>query len=130
MKLGLLYFIFIAITISCGKRNNSISISTIVPLLSGEVLGDTIKNRELEIKEDNLSTTIYFLEQNNKIEEIDLFISSKFDSSFSKILEFYNSKFNTTYQDTTFNTWQTDSSEFILYKNSDSSILVNIFKRQ
>ncbi|MGB1040366.1 MAG: hypothetical protein ACPGVD_05800 [Flavobacteriales bacterium] len=130
MKIRLLYIIFIAITISCGERNNSISLSTIVPLLSGEVLGDTMKNRELEIKEDNLSTTIYFLEQNNKIEEIDLFISSKFDSSYLKILEYYNSKFNTTYQDTIFNTWETDSTEFILYKNSDSSILVNIFKRQ
>ena len=45
------------------------------------------------------------------------------------IVNYNNKNYNTKKNDSIFNTWHTDSSEFILYKNSDSSILVNIFKR-
>ena len=114
---------------SSSSSNKNFNISEIELELGGTLINDTITNTQRQIYKENSETKIFYKSSNKKIKEIDIHIHSKQDSTFPILVNYYNQKFNTAKKDTAFNTWFTDSSEFILYKNSDSSILVNIFKR-
>lgn len=124
---SLILFLFSS---ACNNNsNNSLLIQSITNELSGDVIGDTIITQFKNIEQKRLSASIYYQGKSKLIDELDIHLSTKYDSSYQKILNYYNLKFDTELKDTLFNTWQTDSTEFILFKNSDSSILVNIFKR-
>jgi hypothetical protein len=97
--------------------------------LAGTLINDTLISSQKQITKDNSKIKIFYKTSNNKINEVDIHINSIQDSTFPILVNYYNQKFNSNKNDSIFNSWYTDSSEFILYKNSDSSILVNIFKR-
>ncbi|MDB4088933.1 hypothetical protein N9544_04835 [Flavobacteriales bacterium] len=126
-------YIFIVITIfSCTKTSNNPIDSNWGELemeLTGTLINDTLIFNQKEITHSNFSSIIYYKEDNKLINEIDIHINTKLDSIYPNLVNYYNNIFNSNKKDSIFNTWRTDSSEFILYKNSDSSILVNIFKR-
>ena len=126
-----LYFFLAVILIACKNpsNNNNFNLDGIEKELAGSLINDSLILSKKKIIKDDSSTTIFYKTRNNKINGIDIHINSKQDSTFPILLHYYNKKFNSNKNDSIFNTWQTDSSEFILYKNSDSSILVNIFKR-
>ncbi len=132
MKL-LAYFIPVLL-FSCGeiisKKNNQIDLSPIENELSGSALGEPIKYINKSHQSENLDVVIFSKNNKNKVAELDIHFKNLTKTTYSQLRELYNSNFNTSYTDTVFNTWQTDSTEFILYKNSDSSILVNIYKRK
>ena len=109
--------------------NNNFNVDRLEIELAGTLINDSLVCEQKQIILENSKTKIFYKTSNNKINEIDIHINSKQDSTFPILVNYYNQKFNSSKNDSTFNTWHTDSSEFILYKNSDSSILVNIFKR-
>ena len=126
-----LSFFILIILISCTEPsyNSNFNLNGLEMELAGVLINDTLISSQKQIIKDSSSTTIFYKTSNNKINEIDIHINSKQDSTFPILVNYYNQKFNSNKNDSVFNTWHTDSSEFILYKNSDSSILVNIFKR-
>lgn len=126
-----LYYLILVLLFACtsSSSNKNYNINEIELELTGVLINDTLASNQKQIDKENSKTKIFYKSINKRINEIDIHIHSKQDSTFPILVNYYNQKFNTTKKDTIFNTWHTDSSEFILYKNSDSSILVNIFKR-
>ncbi|MEN8928421.1 MAG: hypothetical protein ABF242_01295 [Flavobacteriales bacterium] len=97
--------------------------------LVGSSLNDTLKINQRAVIEKKITSKIYYKSRNKLIDEIDIHLHSNEENLYSTLVDLYNQEFNSTKKDSIFNSWRTDSSEFMLYKNSDSSILVNIFKR-
>ena len=127
-----LSFFVLILLIACTSNpivDNNYSFQKIEKELSGKRIDGTLVSKQKLIAGKKSNTAIFYKSNNNLINEIDIHINSKQDSAFSILVNYYNQKFNSNKNDSIFNTWHTDSSEFILYKNSDSSILVNIFKR-
>ncbi|MFQ3336739.1 MAG: hypothetical protein ACI8RY_000647 [Urechidicola sp.] len=127
-----LSFFVLILLIACTSNpivDNNYSFQKIEKELSGKSIDGTLVSKQKLIAGKKSNTAIFYKSNNNLINEIDIHINSKQDSAFPILVNYYNQKFNSNKNDSIFNTWHTDSSEFILYKNSDSSILVNIFKR-
>ena len=127
-----LSFFVLILLIACTPNpivDNNYSFQKIEKELSGKRIDGTLVSKQKLIAGKKSNTAIFYKSNNNLINEIDIHINSKQDSAFPILFNYYNQKFNSNKNDSIFNTWHTDSSEFILYKNSDSSILVNIFKR-
>jgi hypothetical protein len=127
-----LSFFVLILLIACTSNpivDNNYSFQKIEKELSGKSINGTLVSKQNLIAGKKSNTAIFYKSNNNLINEIDIHINSKQDSAFPILVNYYNQKFNSNKNDSIFNTWHTDSSEFILYKNSDSSILVNIFKR-
>jgi len=97
--------------------------------LSGVLLGKQIPYLTKNI--DNPENDIEIFMNHHKLiaSEIDIYFKKNHQERFLQIQHYYNSRFQSNERDSLYGSWQTDSTEFILYKNSDSSILVNIFKR-
>lgn len=98
-------------------------------VLLGHSMNQNFTEIEHKCSQTYLTSKAFGKTKSNSIVELDLYLYPMLDSGYYQLMQFYNNKFNTKLSDTIFNTWQTDSTEFILYKNSDSSILVNILKR-
>ena len=111
------------------KPNPKINWNKLESVLTGNAIDKQVYEIEKICSQTYLSSKAFDKRKSKSSKELDLYLYPKVDSGYYQLLQFYNNKFNTTHSDTVFNTWQTDSTEFILYKNSDSSILVNILKR-
>jgi len=127
-----LFFCILLLLFAC---TNPVVISTKNPLkdleeeLSGVLLGKQIPYLTKNI--DNPENDIEIFMNHHKLiaSEIDIYFKKNHQERFLQIQHYYNSRFQSNERDSLYGSWQTDSTEFILYKNSDSSILVNIFKR-
>ena len=127
-----LFFCILLLLFAC---TNPVVISTKNPLkdleeeLSGVLLGKQIPYLTKNI--DNPENDIEIFMNHHKLiaSEIDIYFKKNHQERFLQIQHYYNSRFQSNERDSLHGSWQTDSTEFILYKNSDSSILVNIFKR-
>lgn len=119
--------LLIACTQSSSNKNYNFNV--IENELDGSIINDSIDFNKRQFITEESKTVIFYNTSNKKVKEIDIYINTKLDSTFPILLNYYNQKFNTTKNDSIYNSWLTDSSEFNLYKKSDSSILVNIFKR-
>lgn len=104
-------------------------LSSISIELTGKTLGGSTKTKRKKINQPLFQSLFFYRIKGKKATEIDIHLFPKTPSGYSQLLEFYNSQFKTAKTDTIFNAWQTDSTEFILFRNSDSSILVNINQR-
>ena len=126
-------FFVLLLSMSCSvitpSTEEEFNLKEIEKELSGINLNDTLFLNQSVIQGKEFSSTVFYKGEDKLINEIDIHIQSQYDSLFPFLTNYYNKRFNSLKKDSIFNTWQTDSSEFILYKNSDSSILVNIFKR-
>ncbi len=126
-------FFVLLLSMSCSvitpSTEEEFNLKEIEKELSGINLNDTLFFNQSVIQGKEFSSTVFYKGEDKLINEIDIHIQSQYDSLFPFLTNYYNKRFNSLKKDSIFNTWQTDSSEFILYKNSDSSILVNIFKR-
>lgn len=127
-------FFVLLLSMSCSvitpSTEEEFNLKEIEKELSGINLNDTLFFNQSVIQGKEFSSTVFYKGEDKLINEIDIHIQSQYDSLFPFLTNYYNKRFNSLKKDSIFNTWQTDSSEFILYKNSDSSILVNIFKRK
>lgn len=121
-------------TISCENivvnSKPKIDVDVMQETLLGKTINEPISEIIKTISQPHLDAKIYSKSENKKVKELDMHLFPKISSCYEQLLDFYNSKFKTNLTDTILNTWQSDSTEFILYKNSDSSILVNIYKRK
>ena len=128
----LLVLISIIFLFSCSEISfeENFNLSPIEKELSGETIGKQSEYLKKNIVTPTIEIDIFANQDNNKVIELDIYLKKTKRKGFIAIQNFYNTKFSTLQKDTVFNTWQTDSTEFILYKNSDSSILVNILKRK
>jgi len=97
--------------------------------LSGDLLGKQFRYPTKKIENEENEIVIFMKHLKLSTTEIDIYFNKNSSERFVQIQEFYNSRFHTNQKDSLYGSWQTDSTEFILFKNSDSSILVNIFKR-
>ena len=97
--------------------------------LSGDLLGKQFRYPTKKIENEENEIVIFMKHKKLSTTEIDIYFNKNSSERFFQIQEFYNSRFRTNQKDSLYSSWQTDSTEFILFKNSDSSILVNIFKR-
>lgn len=127
------FFLFLLVALSCkepqdNKANQSLQ--AIKTELSGELLGRNTPFTSKKVKDSLYDISIYANHHNFTLTELDIHIKGGDTKKFEEIQNYYNSMFLKSEKDTLYSSWQTDSTEFILYKNSDSSILVNIFKRK
>ena len=129
-----LIFVFVLLTIlACYPPINVESTNNLEKIemeLSGAHLGEKVNYLSKEIRNSSNDISIFVSHTKLKIEEIDIHLRKNSIERYNEIQKYYNTKFNKNKKDTLFSSWQTDSTEFILYKISDSSILVNIYKRK
>ncbi len=127
-----LFFCILLLLFAC---TNPVVISTKNPLkdleeeLSGVLLGKQIPYLTKNIENPENDIEIFMNHHKLIASEIDIYFKKNHQERFLQIQHYYNSRFQSNERDSLYGSWQTDSTEFILYKNSDSSILVNIFKR-
>lgn len=130
----LVFIISITIFFSCKgitpQGEKPLDFSEITLELEGTTLNKPVKYLNKNYKNEDIDVTIFVHQNKNKLTELDIHFRNIEKPIYSELRDYYNTTFDTSHSDTIFNTWQTDSTEFILYKNSDSSILVNIFKRK
>ncbi len=126
-------FLFTVIVLcSCKELKTSEpnqSLNSVVQELSGKLLGKKVPYLTKKISCPEHDIIIFARHQNFILNELDLHFFTRSSSSFFAVQNYYNNLLGKEEKDKTYCSWQTDSTEFILYKNSDSSILVNIFKR-
>lgn len=128
-----IFIISITLIFSCEEviplGKESLDFSEIEKELVGATLKKNTEYVNKSYQNQDIDVTLFTHQNENKPTELDIHFKNLKSSTYSELRDFYNTTFNTQLSDTIFNTWQTDSTEFILYKNSDSSILVNILKR-
>lgn len=107
----------------------TMDLSPISVELKGNTLGNLVTTRLKRINQPHFESLLFYKTQKEKTTEIDIYLFPNNLPGYDQLLEFYNTQFKTAKTDTIFNTWETDSTEFILFRNSDSSILVNINQR-
>ena len=95
-------------------------------------LNPFLSNKKItDYKTKNITTKFFEASiSQNKKNEIDIWINSKNTEIYDSILNFYNLKFGSNFSDTVFNSWTTDSLDFVLFQKSDSLILISIFERE
>jgi len=127
------YILLAILFFSCGEIVEQRQLNTLEPfeeVLSGKLIGGKIQSHNKRINSDFYDVTIYTQNSQSELIELDIHFTNTSNKTYSELRNYYNSKFQTSQTDSVFNTWKSNSKEFILYKNSDSSILVNIYKRK
>ena len=131
-----LYVILLSISLFIGCKNekgNSREITKnnfelINHILKGETLGEKYIQKNFTQKAINYTCNINYVGNNNTSNEVNLiFKDPKIDSCYKSLNAFYNKHFKSNNNKGKFNTWSTDSLEVLLFKQTDSTILVNIF---
>jgi hypothetical protein len=119
------YLLFLLLFVSCKSEqtNSLLNLNKLRPFLS--------KKKSTDSKVKNIKTIFFEASiSHNKKNETDIWINSKNTEIYDSILDFYNLKFNSSFSDTIFNSWTTDSLDFVLFQKSDSVILISIFERE
>jgi hypothetical protein len=136
-KIFILCFVVTA-CFSCNSNGNKKSLNNINGydfaeielLLLGKTLYSENKNLHNLKKQSNYSYNCNYVGDKNNPNEINLTINSnKNNNCYQALLLLYNNNFSTNKLNDTFNSWSTDSLEILLYKQTDSTILVNIFSK-
>lgn len=129
-KKGIIFYVFIYVVFSCKNQDKSNSESILKPIeniLLGQNL-DTVKLKEIDIQTDKLEVYGKYKFNDSIATETLLYIkSSNLDSTYNLIRDFYNGSLNDSLSNRTFNSWQSDSIEYLLFKKSDSTIFANIY---
>lgn len=129
-----IFFIVVFIGISCNNFQSpaiqKIELESMKNILLGKDMGLSVQEIENSCAQEFLSAKAFGKKKKNQTVELDLYLYPKIDSSYQQLVQFYNLHFSANNTDSIFNSWRSETCEFILYKNSDSSILVNILKRK
>jgi len=129
MRISILYLLLFFGCQNSQPTEVNPSLNSLKPELSGELLGEKTLYFSKKIKDAHNDISIYAAHSDSILNELDIHFKTKASERFIEIQNYYNALFLKSEKDTVYSSWLTDSTEFILYKNSDSSILVNIFKR-
>jgi hypothetical protein len=97
-------------------------------ILKGETLSKKHNQKSTHYKTSNYTCDAIYVGNTNISNEINLvFKNTDVDSCYKSLNSYYNTHFNSTRHSKPFNSWSTDSLEVLLFKQTDSTILVNIF---
>lgn len=121
------YIVCCLALISCGQdisskvieSDNSLGDVTQYLLADSKNLNDTVllANRfELEVKQYNKGFYLSFK-------------TKKVNQLLNELNQFYNQRFNQINKVSRFNTWNMNQKEYFLYKQSDSTIFVNVYRK-
>lgn len=129
-----LFIITIPLLIFCSeapsdnKKSDANFISEISPFLSGETIG-TKQPKEFKAADTN---SINFEGKNilshGKVKEVLFYLhSTKVNKDFELLTNWYNELLNDSLNNHSYNSWRSDSIEYLLFKQSDSTIFANIY---
>ena len=134
MNLKVYLFFILLFVFSCWSNNKSsgdkqqYSFKEIDNLLKGETLGKKHTQKNFTQKTINYICDINYVGNNSTSNEVNLvFKDAEIESYYKSFVTFYNKHFESNNNNKVFNTWSTDSLEVLLFKQTDSTILVNIF---
>lgn len=100
----------------------------IKPILLGTILKQKNLEKTITTKTKKYTSITQFVGNGDSFSEINVIFKPNYtDSCFANLTDFYNTAFNNTKTDKIFNSWSTDSLEILLFKQTDSTILANIF---
>lgn len=130
--ISFLLLIFISCSSPESPKQHLVFFESIKPILEGKTIGT--RDQSIEIK-PTMESSFYYYGKNvlskGKVQEVILYIKSQhIEDDYKEIRNWYNALLNDSLQDTRFNSWQTDSLDYLLFKKSDSSIFVNIFLKK
>ena len=104
------------------------SFNEIDAVLKGETLNTPHNKKTSTYKTSDYTCNATYVGNDNISNEINLvFNNTNIDSCYNLLNSYYNTYFNSTNYNKKFNSWSTDSLEVLLFKQTDSAILVNIF---
>lgn len=133
-----IFVLLIVLVSNCGSTNKEqktheygeYNFSEIESLLLGETLNQPYLHKSSHKTYKKYSFKNIYVGSGNKPNEANIIIKpDSMKVCYEALLNLYNTNFSSAQTGDRFNSWSTDSLEIILFKQTDSSILVNIFTK-